>query len=169
MSKRDCVQERGNHALEFKLKAVRMLKGGQAVPVMARILGVLIQTLGSWVRLSGKGQLEGLSGVTLVRPPSAMQRLRPLTAEAANHGVEHIPVIAAPSLPKREGPVCGCLLTYADPMGVDRRRQSGQRLFLPAVNRAETHQRRSGRSGERSLCCKSGRPIWMVESGRYAA
>ena len=43
----------------FKLEAVRLVKGGQAVPVTARILGVPMQTLGNWVRLSEKGQLKG--------------------------------------------------------------------------------------------------------------
>ena len=59
MSKRKDGQARGKYTLEFKLEAVRLVKGGQAVPVTAKILGVPVQTLGNWVRLSGKGQLKG--------------------------------------------------------------------------------------------------------------
>ena len=59
MSKRNDGQARGKYTLEFKLEAVRLVKGGQAVPETARILGVPMQTLGNWVRLSEKGQLKG--------------------------------------------------------------------------------------------------------------
>ena len=48
MSKRKDGQARGKYTLEFKLEAVRLVKGGQAVPVTAKILGVPVQTLGSW-------------------------------------------------------------------------------------------------------------------------
>ena len=57
MSKRKDGHARGKYTLEFKLEAVRLVKGGQAVPVTSKILGVPVQTLGNWVRLSGKGQL----------------------------------------------------------------------------------------------------------------
>lgn len=40
MSKRKDGQARGQYALEYKLEAVRLVKGGQAVPVTANILGV---------------------------------------------------------------------------------------------------------------------------------
>lgn len=59
MSKRNDGQPRGKYALEFKREAVRLVKGGQAVPVTAKILGVPVQTLGNWVRLAEKGQLQG--------------------------------------------------------------------------------------------------------------
>ena len=59
MSKRNDDQARGKYTLEFKLEAVRLVKGGQGVPVTAKILGVPVQTLGNWVRLSEKGQLKG--------------------------------------------------------------------------------------------------------------
>jgi transposase-like protein len=47
-------QARGKYTLEFKMEAVRLVKGGQTVPVTAKILGVSSQTLGTWVRLSNK-------------------------------------------------------------------------------------------------------------------
>ena len=59
MSKRKDGYARGKYTLEFKMEAVRLVKGGQAVPVTAKILGVPTQTLGNWVRLSNKGQLKG--------------------------------------------------------------------------------------------------------------
>ena len=52
MSKRKDGQARGKCTLEFKLEAMRLIEGVQAVPVTARILGVPVQTLGNWVRLS---------------------------------------------------------------------------------------------------------------------
>ena len=59
MSKRNDGQASGKYTLEFKLEAVRLVKGGQAVPVKARILDVPMQTPGNWVRFSVKGQLKG--------------------------------------------------------------------------------------------------------------
>ncbi len=60
MSKRKDGQARGKYTLEFKLEAVRLVKGGQALAVTAKVLGVPVQTLGNWVRLSEKGQLKGV-------------------------------------------------------------------------------------------------------------
>ena len=39
MSKRNDDQARGKYTLEFKLEAVRLVKGGQGVPVTAKMLG----------------------------------------------------------------------------------------------------------------------------------
>jgi transposase-like protein len=50
---------RGKYTLEFKLEALRLVKGWQTVAVTAKILGVPEQTLGKWVRLSSKGQPPG--------------------------------------------------------------------------------------------------------------
>ena len=55
MSKTKGGQARGRYTLEFKLEAVRLVKGGQGVPVTAKILGVPVQTLGNWVRQGEKG------------------------------------------------------------------------------------------------------------------
>lgn len=46
MSKRNDGQARGKYTLKFKLEAMRPVKGWQAAPVTARILGVAMQTLG---------------------------------------------------------------------------------------------------------------------------
>jgi transposase-like protein len=49
MSTRKDGQTRGKYTLEFKLEAVRLVKGGQTAAVTAKILGVPEQTLGNWV------------------------------------------------------------------------------------------------------------------------
>ena len=45
MSKRKDGQPRGKYTLEFKLEAVRLVKGGQAAAVTAKVLGMPKQTL----------------------------------------------------------------------------------------------------------------------------
>jgi len=85
MGKRNQVQPRGKYTLEYKLEAVRLVKGGQAVPVTAKILGVPAQTLGNWVRLGEKGQLKGAGD----KPVSAEQmELARLKAENARLRME---------------------------------------------------------------------------------
>ena len=49
---------RARYTLEFKLEAVRLVKGGQVAAVTAKILGIPKQTLENWVRLANKGQLK---------------------------------------------------------------------------------------------------------------
>ena len=91
-SKRRCEdgQEKrhGAHArytLEFKLEAVRLVKGGQDVGVTAKVLGMPKQTLGNWVRLSEKGELRGAGD----KPVSAEQmELARLRAELARVKME---------------------------------------------------------------------------------
>lgn len=76
MSKRKDGQARGQYTLEFKLEAVRLVKGGQAVPVTAKILGLPTQTLGNWVRLSSKGQLKGAGDKPVSPEQMELARLR---------------------------------------------------------------------------------------------
>ena len=45
MSKRSEAKQRRRYTLEFKLEAVRVLKGGQESSVTARVLGLPKQTL----------------------------------------------------------------------------------------------------------------------------
>ena len=78
MSKRKDGQERSKYTLEFKLEAVRLVKGGQAVPVTAKILGVPTQTLGNWVRLANSAKSKGR--------PCGRLASRPLTTECG--GIE---------------------------------------------------------------------------------
>lgn len=52
-------KRRARYTLEYKLEAVRLVKGGQVAGVTAKILDIPKQTLENWVRLHGKGQLKG--------------------------------------------------------------------------------------------------------------
>lgn len=52
-------QVRAQYTREFKLEAVRQVKAGQAIAVVAKVLGVPKASLGNWVRLAAQGQLEG--------------------------------------------------------------------------------------------------------------
>ena len=85
MSKRDDMRRRAKYTLEFKLEAVRLVKGGQDVSVTARVLGIPKATLGNWVRASDKGVLGGAAD----RPVSDQQmELARLRAELARVKME---------------------------------------------------------------------------------
>ena len=85
MGKKDDTAHRARYTLEFKLEAVRLVKGGQDVGVTAKVLGMPKQTLGNWVRLSEKGQLMGAGD----KPVSAEQmELARLRAELARVKME---------------------------------------------------------------------------------
>ena len=53
---------RARYTLEFKLEAVRLVKGGQVAAVTAKILGIPKQTLENWVRLGPQGSAQGSRG-----------------------------------------------------------------------------------------------------------
>ena len=85
MSKSDDVKRRARYTLEFKMEAVRLVKAGQEASVTARVLGVPKATLGNWVRLAEKGELQGAGD----RPVSAEQmELARLRAELARVKME---------------------------------------------------------------------------------
>ena len=85
MSKRNEGKQRARYTLEFKLEAVRLVKGGQEASVTARVLGVPKQTLSNWVRLAERGELQGAGE----RPVSAEQmELARLRAELARVKME---------------------------------------------------------------------------------
>jgi transposase-like protein len=85
MSKKNVARQRGKYTLEFKLEAVRLVKGGQEASVTARVLGVPKQTLGNWLRLAERGELQGAGD----RPVSAEQmELARLRAELARVKME---------------------------------------------------------------------------------
>ena len=76
MSKRNDGHARGKYTLKFKLEAVRLVAGVQAVPVTAKILGIPVQTLGNWVRLSEKGLLKGAGDKPVSAEKMELARLR---------------------------------------------------------------------------------------------
>ena len=70
-------KRRARYTLEYKLEAVRLVKGGQVAAVTARILGIPKQTLENWVRLAHKGQLKGAGDKPAVSPEQMeLARLR---------------------------------------------------------------------------------------------
>jgi transposase-like protein len=77
--------KRASYTLEFKLEAVRLIQGGQACSVTAKVLGIPKQTLENWVRLEAKGKLTGAGA----KPVSAEQmELARLRAELARVKME---------------------------------------------------------------------------------
>ena len=58
---------RARYTLEFKLEAVRLVKGGQSVTATAKILGIAEQTLGNWIKADREGRLLG-AGTKPVSP-----------------------------------------------------------------------------------------------------
>ena len=73
------MTEKGSRAaytLEFKLEAVRLVHGGQAKAVTAKILGVPAPTLGNWVRLAAQGKLAGAGTKTVSAEQMGLARLR---------------------------------------------------------------------------------------------
>ena len=65
MSKSKRVQ----YTLEFKIEAVRLVRGGQSVAAVSATLGVAVQTLHNWVKAEARGLLKG----TAARPVSPEQ------------------------------------------------------------------------------------------------
>ncbi|HAF54770.1 MAG TPA: IS3 family transposase [Thauera sp.] len=55
-------QVRAQCTREFKQEAVRQVRSGQAIAVVAKVLGIPKASLGNWVRLSAKGELDGAGG-----------------------------------------------------------------------------------------------------------
>ena len=70
------VNRRAEYTLEFKLEAVRLVKGGQAAGVTAKILAVPKQTLDNWIRLHRRGQLKGAGDKPVSAEQMELARLR---------------------------------------------------------------------------------------------
>ena len=68
-------QVRAQYTREFKLEAVRQVRAGQAIAVVAKVLGIPKASLGNWVRLSSKGELNDVGRPTR-RPKSRPSRWR---------------------------------------------------------------------------------------------
>ena len=69
-------KRRAKYTREFKLEAVRLVKGGQAASVTAKILGIPKASLVNWVRLSAKGQLQGAGDKPVSPEQMELARLR---------------------------------------------------------------------------------------------
>ena len=51
-------QVRAQYTQEFKMEAVRQVRSGQAIVVVAKVLGIPKASLGNWVRSAAKGVLS---------------------------------------------------------------------------------------------------------------
>ena len=52
-------QVRAQYTQEFKLEAVRQVKAGQSISVVAKVLGIPKASLGNWVRQEPSGNVSG--------------------------------------------------------------------------------------------------------------
>ena len=68
--------KRAAYTLEFKLEAVRLVQGGQAKAVTAKVLGIPEPTLGNWVRLAAQGKLAGAGAKPVSAEQMELARLR---------------------------------------------------------------------------------------------
>ncbi len=83
------VQSRGKYTTEFKLEAVRQVKTGQAISVVAKVLNVPKACLGNWLRQDRHGELGSVGdkpGVAVVTPEQ--MELARLRAEVARLRME---------------------------------------------------------------------------------
>ena len=67
---------RASYTLEYKLEAVRLVQGGQACAVTAKVLGIPKQTLDNWIKLAGKGKLTGAGTKPVTAEQMELARLR---------------------------------------------------------------------------------------------
>jgi transposase len=67
---------RARYTLEFKLEAVRMVKGGQSLAVVSKVLDVSGQTLHNWVKAERKGALAGPGSKPVSPEQMEIARLR---------------------------------------------------------------------------------------------
>jgi transposase len=68
--------KRARYTLEFKMEAVRLVRGGQATAVTAKVLGIAKQTLENWLRLDNKGKLKGAGDKPVSSEQMELARLR---------------------------------------------------------------------------------------------
>ena len=67
---------RAQYTLEYKLEAVRLVKGGQSLSATARVLGVAQQTLHNWVVADRQGRLVGAGSKPVSAEQMEIARLR---------------------------------------------------------------------------------------------
>jgi len=80
-------QVRAQYTQEFKLEAVRQVRAGQAIAVVAKVLGIPKASLGNWVRQSRKGIVTGVVDKPSSVTPEQMEIAR-LRAEVARLRME---------------------------------------------------------------------------------
>ena len=78
-------QVRAQYTQEFKLEAVRQVKAGQAIAVVAKVLGIPKASLSNWVRSSEQGQLCGAGDRPVTPEQMELSRLRAENARLKMH------------------------------------------------------------------------------------
>lgn len=64
------------YTLEFKELAVKRVKDGQALPGVAKDLGLVEQTLRNWVKAAAAGKLNGAGSKAVTAEEMELSRLR---------------------------------------------------------------------------------------------
>lgn len=82
------------------MEAIRLVKGGQAVPDTAKVLGIPKAGLDNWGKLSDKCQLKGAGDKPVSAAQMELARLRSQLARVKN-GVVPALTSARPDLPFR--------------------------------------------------------------------
>jgi len=67
---------RARYTLEFKQEAVRLVRGGEKLSVVARTLGVSTQSLDNWVKAEASGRLRDVRGKALTTEQMEISRLK---------------------------------------------------------------------------------------------
>lgn len=67
---------RARYTLEYKLEAVRMVKGGMSLAAVSKILGIADQTLHNWVKAEREGRLGGAGSRPVSPEQMEIARLR---------------------------------------------------------------------------------------------
>lgn len=80
-------EKRAKYTTEFRLEAVRQVKAGQSVSVVARVLGIPKASLGNWVRADERGELRTATDKGVPVTPEQMELAR-LRAENARLRME---------------------------------------------------------------------------------
>jgi len=80
-------QVRAQYTREYKLEAVRQVQAGQAIAVVAKVLGIPKASLGNWVRQAAKGNLDGAGDKPATVTAEQMELAR-LRAEVARLRME---------------------------------------------------------------------------------
>ena len=67
---------RARYTLEFKMEAVRLVRAGQSVSDVAKVLGVPKSSLENWIRWDNKGVLAGSKPQVISAEQMELARLR---------------------------------------------------------------------------------------------
>ncbi len=70
------TRKRVKYTLEFKMEAVKLVNGEQAVSVTAKVLVIPKASLDNWLKLSAKGQLKGAGDKPVSAEQMELARLR---------------------------------------------------------------------------------------------